>query len=61
MINKTNGLNNEPTSLGGNAKLIYASIFISSVMMVVNMYLIFVWAPTERIMGHVQRIFSNDE
>ena len=57
MINKTNGLNSEPTSLVGNTKLIYASIFISSVMMVVNMYLIFVWAPTERIMGHIQRIF----
>ena len=40
MINKTNGLNSEPTSLVGNTKLIYASIFISSVMMVVNMYLI---------------------
>lgn len=26
-------------------------------LMLVNMYLIFMWAPTEAVMGHVQRIF----
>ena len=26
-------------------------------LMLVNMYLIFMWAPTESVMGHVQRIF----
>lgn len=30
---------------------------LASVLMLVDMYLIFMWAPTEAVMGHVQRIF----
>lgn len=32
-------------------------LFITSTMMIVNMYLIFVWVPTERNLGIIQRIF----
>lgn len=35
-------------------KLLYASLLIS---MIVNLYLIFQFAPTERSMGHIQKIF----
>ena len=57
MTNKTSGLNSEPTSQIRRIKLIYTCIFISLLMMITNMYLIFVWAPTEKVMGHIQRIF----
>ena len=32
-------------------------LLIAGVLMLANMYLIFMWAPTEAVMGHVQRIF----
>ena len=32
-------------------------LLVGGALMLVNMYLIFMWAPTEAVMGHVQRIF----
>ena len=32
-------------------------LLLSGVLMVANLYLIFMWAPTDAILGHVQRIF----
>ena len=31
--------------------------FVIAVLMVIDLYLIFMWAPTDAILGHVQRIF----
>jgi len=40
----------------GNRRRTFFLVFALT-LMVVDMYLIFVWAPTESVMGHVQRIF----
>ena len=34
-----------------------ALLVFALTLMIVDMYLIFIWAPTESVMGHVQRIF----
>lgn len=35
----------------------FAFLLVVCGMMLANLYLIFMWAPTESVMGHVQRIF----
>ena len=34
-----------------------AFLFLIAALMIADLYLIFIWAPTEAVMGHVQRIF----
>ena len=44
-------------SKGTSWVLRVALLALTSVLMVVDLYLIFMWAPTDAILGHVQRIF----
>ena len=46
-----------PGSLGGLPSLKTALAAITGVMMLVDLYLIFMVAPTDSILGHVQRVF----
>ncbi len=46
-----------PGSLGGLPSLKTALAAITGVMMLVNLYLIFMVAPTDSVLGHVQRVF----
>ena len=46
-----------PGSLGGLPRLKTALAAITGVMMLVNLYLIFMVAPTDSVLGHVQRVF----
>ncbi len=46
-----------PRSLGGLPSLKTALAAITGVMMLVNLYLIFMVAPTDSVLGHVQRVF----
>ena len=46
-----------PGSLGGLPSLKTALVAITGVMMLVNLYLIFMVAPTDSVLGHVQRVF----
>ena len=46
-----------PGSLGGLPSLKTALAAITGVMMLVNLYLIFMVAPTDLVLGHVQRVF----
>ena len=46
-----------PGSLGGLPSLKPALAAITGVMMLVNLYLIFMVAPTDSVLGHVQRVF----
>ena len=39
------------------AVLSAAFLPLLGILMVVDLYLIFMWAPTDAILGHVQRIF----
>ena len=46
-----------PGSLGGLPSLKTALAAITGVMMLVDLYLIFMVAPTDSVLGHVQRVF----
>ena len=46
-----------PGSLGGLPSLKTALTAITGVMMLVDLYLIFMVAPTDSVLGHVQRVF----
>ena len=46
-----------PGSLGGLPSLTTALAAITGVVMLVNLYLIFMVAPTDSVLGHVQRVF----
>ena len=46
-----------PGRLGGLPSLKTALAAITGVMMLVNLYLIFMVAPTDSVLGHVQRVF----
>ena len=46
-----------PGSLGGLPSLKTALAAITGVVMLVNLYLIFMVAPTDSVLGHVQRVF----
>ena len=46
-----------PGSLGGLPRLKTALAAITGVVMLVNLYLIFMVAPTDSVLGHVQRVF----
>ena len=50
------------TSRGGMGKVVFpglsgALLIVTSILMLLNLYLIFMVAPTDAVLGHVQRIF----
>ena len=43
--------------VGGAQRASYVFLLLLAAMFVANLYLMLIWAPTERVMGDVQRIF----